>query len=372
MVALLTEYAVRQRLPLPQDFEGEEMRALFGFGVAAFLGAALVAHPAAAQKASAYKPPRTADGKPSFEGTWTNASLTSLQRSPRYKSLVIPDSEIDAYTNAHPQVVRQRNDDNMGAQTKYDGRDLQGGRGYNAFWIDPGMTFARIRGTYRTSFIVDPADGQIPFKNRRAPVPQEDDEESEQSAPAQRTAARGNFDGPEARPLGERCFLTSGSAGPPMLTYLYNNNYEIAQTQDNLAIRVEMNNYTRIVRIGGKHLHPSIRPLHGDSIGWWDGDTLVVETTNFSPHHARGNVSLTDTAKVIERFTRAADDQIVYEFTVEDPQRYTQPWRGEMSFMATSGRVYEYACHEGNYALPGILAGAREQERRDAQQRGKQ
>jgi len=345
------------------------MRSLLGFGLATVLGATVVAHPAAGQ--GPYKPPRTSDGKPSFEGAWTNASLTSLQRNPRFKSLVIPDSEIEAVTNSHPQVVRQRNDDNMNAQTKFDGRDLQGGRGYNAFWIDPGMTFARIRGTYRTSFIVDPPDGQIPFKDRRAAASRvEEDEENENDAA--RRAPRGNFDGPEARPLGERCFLTSGSAGPPMLTYLYNNNYEIAQTADHLAIRVEMNNYTRIVRIGGKHVHPSIRPIHGDSIGWWEGDTLVVETTNFSPHHARSMVSLTETGKVIERFTREADDQIVYEFTVEDPQRYTRPWRGEMSFMKTNGRVYEYACHEGNYALPGILAGAREQERREAQKQREQ
>lgn len=343
------------------------MRAFLGFGLVTLVGAAVFAHPAAAQRASAYKPPRTADGRPSFEGAWTNATLTSLQRSSRYKSLVIPDDQIEAITNAHPQVVRQRSDDNLGQQTKFDGRDLQGGRGYNAFWIDPGMTFARIRGTYRTSFIVDPADGQIPFKDRRAAASRvEEDEESEENENQNpRRAARGNFDGPEARPLGERCFLTSGSGGPPMMTYLYNNNYEIAQTADHLAIRVEMNNYTRIVRIGGQHVPSSLRPLHGDSIGWWDGDALVVETTNFSPHHARSRISLTETGKVIERFTREADNQIVYEFTVEDPQRYTQPWRGEMSFMKTDGRVYEYACHEGNYALPGILAGAREQERRE-------
>ena len=335
------------------------MRVIFGYSLAALVGAMTLTHPAVAEK-STYKPPRTPDGKPSFEGAWTNASITSLQRPARFKELVIPASEIDAVTNSHPQVVRQRDDDNLSEQTKFDGRDLQGGRGYNAFWIDPGMSFAKIRGTYRTSFIVDPPNGQIPFKDTRAASSRGDEEEDADP----RRVARGNFDGPEARPLGERCFLTSGSAGPPMLTYLYNNNYEIAQTADHLAIRVEMNNYTRVIRIGAKHLPSSIRPIHGDSIGWWEGDTLVVETTNFSPHHARSMVSLTDKGKVIERFTREADNQIVYEFTVDDPERYTQPWRGEMSFMATNGRVYEYACHEGNYALPGILAGAREQEKR--------
>jgi hypothetical protein len=339
------------------------MRRSWGVGFAALLGAAVLA-PAAVTAESNYKPPRTADGKPSFEGTWTNASLTSLQRDPRYPSLIIPDDQVEALTNTHPQVVRQRNDDNLGRQTKFDGRDLQGGRGYNAFWIDPGMTFTRIRGTYRSSFIVDPPDGQIPFKDRRTASPVSADEENE----APQLTMRGHFDGPEARPLGERCFLTSGSGGPPMMTYLYNNNYEIAQTADHLAIRIEMNNYTRIVRIGGKHVHPNIRPIHGDSIGWWEDDSLVVETTNFSPHHARSMIALTATARVIERFTREADHQIVYEFIVEDSQRYTQPWRGEMSFVKSHGRIFEYACHEGNYALPGILAGARAQERRQAEQ----
>jgi len=151
-----------------------------------------------------------------------------------------------------------------------------------------------------------------------------------------------------------------------MLTYLYNNHYEILQTREHVAIRVEMNNYTRVIRLGQRHLNARIRPFHGDSIGRWDGDTLVVETTNFHPLHARGMVALSESGKVTERFTRVADAQILYEFTVEDPQRYTQPWRGEMAFNATSGRVFEYACHEGNYALAGILAGAREQEKRAA------
>jgi hypothetical protein len=346
-------------------------RAIKVIGILAVLGTASVALPALAQspaqsKPSAYKPPRTADGKPILDGNWTNATITPLERPARFKGLVIPDSEIAKVTSEHPQVVRQHNDDNQDKNTKYDGKDLAGGRGYNAFWIDPGMTYNRIDGTYRSSFIVEPADGHIPFKDRRAAAMRvDDDEESEASAPAPR-APRGNFDGPEARPLGERCFLTSGSAGPPMMTYLYNNNYTIVQSPDSVAILAEMNNYARIIRIGGKHISKNIRPIHGDSIGHWEGDTLVVETTNFSPHHARGRIALTETAKVTEKFRRAAADQIVYEFTVEDPARYTQPWRGEMSFMATKDHVYEYACHEGNYALPGILAGAREEEKRAA------
>jgi hypothetical protein len=149
-----------------------------------------------------------------------------------------------------------------------------------------------------------------------------------------------------------------------MTNYLYNNNYEIVQTRDTFGIRAEMINYLRTIRIGGKHVPPSVTPLHGDAIGHWEGDTLVVETTNFHPLHERMGIALSSTGKVTERFTRASKQQILYEYTVDDPKFYSQPWRGEMSLDATPDKVYEYACHEGNYALTGTLAGAREQEKR--------
>ena len=304
----------------------------------------------------AYKPPRLADGKPSLEGAWTNATLTPLQRPAKAKGLVIPDSEVEAATNSHPQVVRQRTDDAQDKDSKLDGSDLQGGRGYNAFWIDPGMAYNNVKGQYRTSWIIYPENGQITFK------------EGMQRGRGEGPRG-GNFDGPEARPLGERCIINSGSAGPPMLPYLYNNNYEIIQTPEYLAIRVEMNNYTRIIHIGGNHLPASIRPIHGSSIGHWEGDTLVVETTNFSPLHATGMIALTETGKVTERFSRYSKNQILYEFTVDDPQRYKEPWRAEMSLNTADGRVYEYACHEGNYALSGTLQGAREEEKRAAEKK---
>lgn len=313
----------------------------------------------AAFAAKKYEPPRTGDGKPDLQGVWTNATLTQLQRPARYKSLVMDPSIVDKETNSNPQVVRQRTDDKQDATTKHDGTDLSRGRGYNAFWIDPGMTFNQVRGEYRTSFVIDPPDGHIPFLSASQ---REREDDGEGARPGARL---GSFDGPEARPLGERCVIASGSAGPPMMTYLYNNNYEFVQTHDNFIIRAEMNNDARIVRIGGEHIPKTIRPIHGDSIGRWEGDTLVVETTNFSPHHASGMIGLTDKATVTERFTRYSKDQIVYEFTVDDPTRYKQPWRGEYSFNATKDHVYEFACHEGNYALAGVLAGARVQEKRE-------
>jgi hypothetical protein len=332
------------------------------FAAIAGIGALLCAASLTAVAAGNYQPPRTLDGKPDFSGVWTNATLTPLQRPSRFKGPTIPESEIQKETDAHPQVVRQRTDDNQNENTVRDGRDLGGGRGYNAFWIDPGMTYNTVRGEYRTSFVIDPPNGQIPYRTdvaRRARQPEGEESRS--------TRPMGNFDGPEARPLAERCILTSGSAGPPMTTYLYNNNYEFIQTADHFVIRAEMLNYARIVRIGEKHT-PTLRPLHGDSIGWWEGDTLVVETTHFHPYHANSMIGLSDSAKVTERFTRYSDDQIVYEFTVEDPNRYTQPWRGEYSFNRSRDLVYEYACHEGNYALTGILQGAREAEKKSAKQ----
>lgn len=314
------------------------------------LGALCISLPSnGEQTQSTYHAPRTLDGRPSFEGNWTNATITSLQRPARYTSLVIPTGEVNAQTAAHPQVVRQRTDDELDESTPLNGSDLKDGRGYNAFWIDPGTTFARVKGEYRTSWIVDPADGQIPFRD---------------GVRERLDAGRGSFDGPEARPLGERCIVNSNSAGPPMLNYLYNNNYEFVQTADALVIRAEMNNYARVVRIGGNHPSAAIRTLHGDSVGRWEGPALVIETTGFHPLHASGVVPLTGQAKVIERLTRVSPSEILYEFTVEDPALYAHAWRGEMTFNATRDRVFEYACHEGNYALPGILAGAREQEKR--------
>jgi hypothetical protein len=329
--------------------------------------AALLVASLAAAAAGKYQPPRTGDGKPDLSGNWTNATLTPLQRPARFKGPTIPAGEIQKETDSHPQVVRQRTDDNQNENTVRDGRDLGSGRGYNAFWIDPGMSYNMVRGEYRTSFVVDPADGQIPFRTdvpRRGRIAEEGDDTS--GAAGRPARPMGNFDGPEARPLTERCIITSGSAGPPMMTYLYNNNYEFALSEKHLIIRSEMINSPRIVRIGGEHLPKSLRPIHGDSIGRWEGDTLVVETTNFHPYHANGNIGLTENAKVTERFTRYSNDQIVYEFIVDDPARYKQPWKGEYSFNRSKDLVYEYACHEGNYSLEGILSGARQQEKRDA------
>jgi hypothetical protein len=308
------------------------------------------------QESAAYSPPRTEHGQPDLQGIWSNASITSLERPARYKSLVLTPDEVAAETEAHPQVVRQRTDDNV-SNSSFDGSDLQRGRGYNAFWIDPGMSFGLVKGEYRTSWIVDPADGRIPYS------------EQGRKFLAELAEKRKSFDGPEVRPLGERCLSIGTRVGPPMINGLYNNNYQIVQTADYVVIRVEMIAHARIIPLNGRRTPQQIPQLFGNSVGRWDGDTLVVETTNFHPLQAEAGTALSPNAKVTERFTRVSDRQILYEFTVEDPFFYSRPWRGEVSFNATNEQIYEYACHEGNYALEGVLRGAR-QEEKEAAQRG--
>jgi hypothetical protein len=223
--------------------------------------------------------------------------------------------------------------------------------GYNAFWVDPGSKLITLNGEKRSSIIVDPVNGRVPPLTPAG-----------QGRQAQEFAAYINTDGPEQRPLGERCLMSfDSSAGPPMLPLLYNNNYQIVQTKDAVVIHIEMVHDTRIVRLDGVRRPAGIRTWMGESVGRWEGDTLVIETTNIRReqlfHGAAENL------RVTERLTRVGPQQVDYKFTIEDPTTYTRPWTGELAFNATTEHMYEYACHEGNYALPGILAGAREQEK---------
>lgn len=297
-----------------------------------------------------YSPPRTEDNKPDLQGVWTNASLTTLERSPQFRSLVIPVEDVENVEAAHPQAIRQRTDDGLDASKPLDGSDLKGGRGYNAFWTDPGIHFGVVKGEHRTSWLVDPADGRLPLtpsaRERIARLPRE------------------NFDGPEARPLGERCIAVGGRVGPPMVNGLYNNNYQIVQTSTHVVILVEMIQHARIIRLNAKHVPDGVTSLFGDSVGRWEGDTLVVNTTGFHPLRARSAnpAYLSQHAQVTERLTRVSANQLLYEFEVEDPSFYSRAWRGEMTFNASASKLYEYACHEGNYAMTGVLAGARAQE----------
>jgi hypothetical protein len=235
--------------------------------------------------------------------------------------------------------------------------------GYNVFWFDPANKVATVNGERRSSLIVSPTNGQVPELSELG---------KQRLAARTARAAQGAFDGPEQRALGERCILGFGTnSGPPMLPVMYNSNYQIVQNRDAVVIHVEMVHDARIIRLGGQHPPAHIRKWMGDSIGRWEGDTLVVETTNFNPAQpiqiGQGatyrSIPISPSLKVMERFTRVGPRTIKYEFTVEDPDTFSTAWRGEIPFNYTDQPIYEYACHEGNYALPGILAGAREEEK---------
>ena len=325
--------------------------------------AGLLASPAAAQ--GGFKAPRNAFGQPDLAGVWTNATITPIERAPTFGDrLVLTDAEAATLEGAtagfndrmaRPTASGTKVDDLPECAPGVAGPTC----GYNNFWLDPGTKVLRVDGQPRASIVTQPADGRIAYTpEARARI-----------AARAGNARVGNFDGPERRPLGERCLMSFGSsAGPPMLPVLYNNHYQIVQTADEVMILVEMVHDVRLVRLGGKHKPPHVKLWMGDSIGWWEGETLVVETTNFRGDQAfRG---ATEALKVTERFSRVGPRRMHYAFEAHDPATFVQPVKGEVMFNATDSVIYEYACHEGNYALPGILAGAREEERQGREQAG--
>ena len=220
--------------------------------------------------------------------------------------------------------------------------------------MDPGTRALRVGDEIRSSILTHPENGKLPMRlGARAKLGEFF------------RRVQGAFDGPEQRPLGECCIVGFGSTGgPPMLPVLYNNNYQIVQSAGHVMIHVEMNHDARIVRLDTEHLPGNVRPWLGDSVGRWEGDTLVVETRNFHPGQSfraaiKHQFYLTREAVVTERFTRTGENEIVYSFNVHDPGAYSDDWAGELTLRKTEGPIYEYACHEANYAMRGILAGAR-------------
>lgn len=326
-----------------------------------FLVASLISGSAAAQ----YEPPRTQIGKPDLQGYWSNASLTKMERDPNYAQfgLVFPTTLVPELTLEHPQVIRQATDDNQIWKELPDGSDLASGRGYNAFWVDPGSSFALVKNEFRTSMVTHPENGLIPYTEEGLQLRREN--RAKYSGVLSDQVTMGT-DGPEGRALGERCLIGMGSTGgPPITNVRYNNLYQIIQTNEYVVIHVEMAHDVRIIPISDEYRRAQITPWFGDSIGHWDEDTLVVETKGLHPLHGERHYvgALSDEAKIVERFSRYSDEQIFYEFEVTDPVYYAEPWRGEMSFTTSAEPIYEYACHEGNYGLSGILAGARKSER---------
>jgi hypothetical protein len=332
---------------------------------AAPLAYAATAPAAAPAKAAApFKAPRTAFGQPDLSGNWTNATLTPMTRNPKYGTqLVMPSDAVKTEEAGMAKEFAEGNkptDPNAGVQKGVDknvrpefaaaGGDVGG---YNIGWLDPGSQVMRVGGEPRTSLLTTP-NGQFPARKAGGAGGQ------------QRYGGMGSFDSYETRSLGERCIMGFGrNAGPPMFPNgFYNNNYQIIQTPDQVAIDVEMVHDLRVIRLNSTHRTDGVRPWMGDSIGHWEGDTLVVETTNI-PEKMNFAGSWKN-LKVTERFTRVSPGRLHYQFTVDDPDTWDKPWGGEYEFGALKGQLYEYACHEGNYALPGMLGGARRAEQEAA------
>jgi len=316
---------------------------------------------AAAGQGAAYKAPRNAHGQPDLSGAWTNATITPALRPVELKGRrAHTPAEVVALegaTAARNEEGDQSTDPNAPALQKGDPG------GYNRGWLDPGTRVMRVAGEPRTSLITTP-DGLPPDRIAGAPPAPPLPRPRPAGAPIPVT---GGLDHPEQRPLGERCIISFGrNGGPPMFPNgFYNNNYQFVQTADHVAIMIEMVHDLRVVRLNAKHRTDGQRPWFGDSIGWWEGDTLVVETTNIP--RAQAYFGVWEKLKVIERFRRVDDGRMHYQFTLEDPTIWAAPWGGEYEFSALGGAIHEYACHEGNYALQGILSGARAEEREKAQ-----
>lgn len=310
---------------------------------------ALASGGASAALAQTYSPPRTPDGRPDLQGTWTNSSITLLERANPSLPLVL-----DAEQVARMEGARMQQEVSANSRTDpEEGAPQAGGAigGYNAFWLDRGMKVGVVNGAARSSWIVEPTNGRMPVS------------EAGKARIAAILARRGE-DGPEGMNPADRCLVGSrGSGGPPMLNNIYNNTYRIVQTPDHVMIEVEMMHDARIVRLGQDHKPAVIRQWLGDSVGHWEGDTLVVVTKNWNRWHGDYEpVYLSEQATVTERFSRTGPDELTYAFEVDDPGFYTQTWKGEMVFTTSSGPMYEFACHEGNHALYNILQGARIQE----------
>jgi hypothetical protein len=324
--------------------------------------------------------PKNAMGQPDLSGYWSNATMTPLMRNSKLtEKLVIPKAQAaslekvfaDALAAADAPTDQKKG---PGAVTDPNSPEAQlvklrpdfaaaGGDvgGYNTFWIDPGKSLANLNGQFRTSWIVEPASGQMPLSDN-----------GKKLLGQYRTERANNlFAGPEFLPVSERCLIGfTGAGGPGMLNTIYNNNYQIVETPDAIVIDVEMVHDARVIPLFkdktaalAHHRPASMAPWLGDSVGWWEGDTLVIDTVNVNPEQGRtGPIFLSDKGRVTERLTRTSATQIFYQFQVDDPVYYTQSWKAEEALNARKERVFEYACHEGNYAMAGILGGARSQE----------
>ena len=304
-------------------------------------------HPAAQGKAST--PPRTPDGKPNLAGTYSFSTITPLQRPDALAGKdTLSDEEAAAFeAEENRRLNRDLFDPEKGQPSAgYPSRANGGVLSYNEFWYERG---SKITGDKRTSLIVNPPDGKIPFT----------DAARQRVAAMRQISDSGRGDSYTDRPIGDRC-LQGFNSGPPMTPGTYNNNVQIMQSPGFVVVVNEVIHNARVIPTDGRP-HTTIRQWSGDSRGRWEGDTLVVDTINF-----RRETNLpgsTANTRLVERFTRLDGETIKYEFTVTDPGSYTQPWSAMLPLTRIREQVFEYGCHEGNYALPNILKGAQKQER---------
>ena len=285
-----------------------------------------------------WTPPRTSWGEPDLQGIWSYATITPLERPAALAGRELLTDEETAALNKDAETRTDRRSGNADADVA---------DAYNAFWWDRGKS------TGRTSLIIDPPDGRLPPLTVEAQKRQAARAAYRQAHPA---------DSWEDRPLGERCLVYHGV--PPLPTG-YNNNYQIVQTPKLVAILDENIHDVRMIPLDGRpHLPPHLRQWNGDSRGHWEGNTLVVETTNYSAETTLRFPIAPETLRAVERFTRVDSDRIDYQFTIDDPTTYTRPWTAVLPMTKIEGPIYEYACHEGNYALAGVLRGYRVEEAR--------
>jgi hypothetical protein len=319
------------------------------------LSTAAMAQTHAATAASPYKAPRNGFGQPELSGTWSNETLTRMEREPRFGDRQTPSAEELAKLEGGRAalVVAGLKPTNLSggpgeaarAQCESAASAFSPGCGYNTAFSDVTLHLMRVNGQPRTSLITFPANGRIPRRPDGKPRPD--------------VWGEGNRDNPEDRGLPDRCLVGQNiSTGALLNPTIYNNTYVFQQGKDSVAIVVEMSHDVRTIRLNAQH--DNIPRWFGDSVGHWEGDTLVVDTINFHPEQLTYN---SDKLHLVERFTRVGPDRILYQFKVEDPAAYTAAWGGEYEFTTAKGPQYEYACHEGNYALSSILSGARADEK---------
>ena len=317
--------------------------------------------------------PRLPDGHPDLRGTYDLSTMTTLERLPGDPAVLTKEraEEIQKAEQARRNADGGKLDPNrptlpVGGDTSpatsyYDAVERAAGGavgGFDRLWFNEGTSYNVVDGQIRTSIVIDPPNGRVPPLNAAG---QKRNPRRGQGAIA---GSPGEYDNPEQRPIAERCLLRN--AGPPAIPDLfYNDLHQIVQTPDAIMILTEMMHDVRIVRMNAQHLDKRFRFWMGDSVGRWEGDTLVIDTTNFNDKtRFRGS---TESLHVVERLTRD-DKGLVYRFTVDDPETWDRPWTGEMAWAASDQQIFEYACHEGNYALPGILKGARKSEADSAKQ----